>query len=108
MKITKSRLIKIIKEELAEAAGHLDLMSTGDRQERDTEALTADDELGIADSPAPRSPKERLLAMLLAREDIDRLRAEFADDPEMQQELDRIEANPFYDPQGAYRQPKKA
>jgi len=70
------------------------------------ETLSHKDELGVADSASPRSAKERLLAMLIAAEDIERLRAQFADDEEMQKELDKIEANPFYNPQGAYRTPR--
>ena len=48
-----------------------------------------------------------LLAMLITAEEIERLRADYPDDLEIQKELDMIEANPSYNPSGAYKGPRK-
>ena len=91
MKITKKNLNKIIKEEIHNYLTEADMMQKDLMADVDPENLSREDELGVADGARPRSAKERLLAMLMAAEDIERLRTEFADDIEMQKELDKIE-----------------
>ena len=105
--MTKKNLNKIIKEEIHKYLTEADMMQKDLMADVDPENLSREDELGVADGARPRSAKERLLAMLMAAEDIERLRTEFADDIEMQKELDKIEANPFYNPSGAYKTPRK-